>query len=247
MPTGLLEVPVDSLSDALLAATHADRLELCNDLVNEGWSPPAGLVKAVRGECGARVVAMIRPRLPESLNAATAESFTASRRVIDASRREIESLARAGVHGVAIGLVHPGGSIDIEACQELVACAQEANLEVAFHRAFDLAPNRDRAMRDICELGVARVLTAGVLGWNAAVKSIDDRIATLAEDSRLAGDYSHPTSQAPIVMPGGGVRASNAAKFLGVSPELHSSCRREGKLDREELTQIASVIHGCLR
>ncbi|NDG63004.1 MAG: hypothetical protein EBY29_05995 [Planctomycetes bacterium] len=35
----ILEVPVDSIAGAMMAAPFADRLELCDDLSSEGWTP----------------------------------------------------------------------------------------------------------------------------------------------------------------------------------------------------------------
>lgn len=238
----LLEVPVDSLADALIADTRADRLELCDDLPSEGWSPSVSLVAGARKQCKATLVAMIRPRLPESVQAPTIDSFLASPRVIDASLREIESLARAGAHSVAIGLVRRDGSVDVDACASLVQCALGAGLEVAFHRAFDLAPNRADAMRDISSLGVTRVLSAGVLGWDASVSDLPTRLKVLACDRDCALGHAPLDSGPVLVMPGGGVRSHNAAEFLQVSSEIHSSCRCHGVIDRGELDRIAAVV-----
>jgi len=43
-------------------------------------------------------------------------------------------------------------------------------------------------------------------------------------------------------VPGGGVRASNAAEFLTVSPHLHASCRRNGAIAREELQMLRDAL-----
>ena len=44
------------------------------------------------------------------------------------------------------------------------------------------------------------------------------------------------------IVPGGGVRASNAASFLKVSPHLHASCRRGGVISRDEVTALRQVL-----
>jgi copper homeostasis protein CutC len=44
------------------------------------------------------------------------------------------------------------------------------------------------------------------------------------------------------IVPGGGVRASNAAEFLRVSPHLHASCRRSGAISDDELQALRAVL-----
>jgi len=44
------------------------------------------------------------------------------------------------------------------------------------------------------------------------------------------------------VIPGGGVRASNARAWLALSPHLHASCRRDGVFSREELGLLTAEM-----
>jgi len=231
-----LEVPVDSIDAAMLAAPYADRLELCDDLASDGWTPSDALVREVRAASSVHIVAMIRPRLRNSIGAMTVEGFTASPTIIDASIREIESAATAGAHSVAIGLLSADGFVQMEACAKLALVAHGCRLDVAFLRVFDLLTDRARGMRDISALGTKRVVTAGVLGWDASVATIAQRLEVLAADHRNAHEarVDNPVE----IVPGGGVRASNALEFMRVSPHLHASCRRAGLFDQGELTDL---------
>jgi copper homeostasis protein len=240
-PHRTLEVPIDSVAAARVAAPFADRLELCSDLASEGWTPDVALVREVRAivdPARTSIVAMIRPRLPGMSTALDVAAFTATPAVVEASRREIDASARAGADSVAIGLLRADATIDLEACAALRDHARGFGLVVAFLRTFDLLADRARGMRDLAALGVTRVVTAGVRGWDASVATLDERLATLGADVR---DAARAGSAIEIV-PGGGVRASNAVAFLRVSPHLHASCRRDGEISTDELSALREVM-----
>ncbi len=253
-----LEVPVDSLESAVLAAPFSTRLELCDDLPSEGWTANMRMVERIRSVVDTHLVAMIRPRFADSPLTLTVESFMATKRVMDASKEEIRAAAAAGANSVAIGLLQANGNIDMNACGELAELARSLKLEVAFLRTFDLLRDRARGMRDITALGMKRVVTAGVLGWDAAAATVEQRLAVLRNDSvnaKAAADVNFATRMksgaeiknvgacTPVeIVPAGGVRASNAAQFMSVSPHLHASCRRGGVIHLQELQQLQAII-----
>jgi copper homeostasis protein len=246
-PCPTLEVPVDSIEAARLAIPFADRLELCHDLSSEGWTPRSELVRAAREAVegtACTIVAMIRPELPGARRELDVAAFTVTPKVLDASLREIEACAKAGAHSVAVGLLTADGFLDVEACARLKILATELGLVPAFLRTFDLLIDRRRAMRDIASLGFVRVVSAGVYGWDASVATLHERLETLAADVNLAESLAATLGRPPVeIVPGGGVRASNAKAFLGVSPHLHASCRRDGRISHEEL----AALRGRLR
>lgn len=244
MPT--LEVPLDSLDAALLAAPYADRLELCDDLPSEGWTPRMDLIRAVRERIDparATIVSMIRPRSANASAALDVAAFTTTPRILDDACREIDASARAGAHSVAIGLLTPDGHVDMDACARMRDVAHSFGLVVAFLRTFDLLADRARGMQDLTELGLTRVVTAGVRGWDASVLGLDERLAVLAQDVQHAEAAARARGVTPVeVVPGGGVRASNAAAFLRVSPHLHASCRRGGQISADELQALRGAL-----
>jgi len=250
----VMEVPIESLEGALRSLPFADRLEVCDDLSTEGWTPLPELVRGVRaamdqdGRMGARVVAMIRPRIAGAVIAPVLEAFIATPTVVEACMREIESMAKAGAHDVAIGLLRKDASVDVEAMQRLAGAARAAGMGVAFLRTLDLVRNRDQAMRDLVDLGMERVVTAGVLGWDASVATIDVRVERLMRDAQIANEYAASRGlNAVTIVPGGGVRASNAREFMRVSSDLHSSCRVGGVLDAEEGCALRAVLDARFR
>lgn len=241
-----IEVPIDAVASAKLCAPIATRIEVCDDLSSEGWTPREdvlrGCVEAVEGT-SCTVVSMIRSRdngLPSTLNIA---GFQATPRAVDCAMREIEMSARAGAHSVAIGLLTARGAIDLVACARLRDHAESMGLLVAFLRSFDLVEDRTRGMRDLAALRIVRVVTAGVLGWDAAIVSIEARIEVLRADAEvLRAEAIRLGTRRIEVVPGGGVRAKNANLWLGVSPHLHASCRRAGAFSVEELAALAAAM-----
>jgi copper homeostasis protein CutC len=189
------------------------------------------------------IVSMIRPRSANNSAHLDIAAFTTPPRILDDCLREIDASAKAGAHSVAIGLLTADGFVDVEACARMRDVARNHGLIVAFLRTFDLLADRARGMDDITALGMTRVVTAGVLGWDAAVLSLPQRLAVLAEDLRNASAAAVKNGVPAVeVVPGGGVRASNAADSLTVSPHLHASCRRDGRILGDELEALGSVL-----
>jgi hypothetical protein len=78
-----------------------------------------------------------------------------------------------------------------------------------------------------------------VLGWDASIATLDERIAVLKQDVENAALEAKRLGRAPIeVIPGGGVRGANARRWLAISPHLHASCRRDGVIARAELEHL---------
>jgi copper homeostasis protein len=241
-----LEVPLDSIDAAVLAAPFADRLELCDDLSSEGWTPTAALIREVRARIDTArtsIVSMIRPRSANNSAVLDIAAFTTTPRILEDALFEIDASAKAGADSVAIGLLTRDGFVDMDACARMRDVAREHGLIVAFLRTFDLLADRKRGMDDITALGMTRVVTAGVLGWDAAILTLPQRLAVLAEDARNAAAAAKAHGVTPVeIVPGGGVRASNAKEFLSVSPHLHASCRREGAISGAELQALRDVL-----
>lgn len=253
-----LEVPVDSVEAVECATPYADRLELCDDLATEGWTPRESLIRAARAISDAQpegrrplIIAMIRPRLPESTLALDAAAFVATDRVVNASLREIAACIDAGAHEIAIGLLDARGHIDMAACARLRDAAIARGAPVAFLRVFDLLRDRARGWRDIAALGIGRVLTAGVHGWDASVATVGDRMRVIASDAKAAeracaGPSPRPgpadAPQSIAIAAGGGVRAENAGQFLRVTPHLHASCRIGGRISVPGLEALRHCI-----
>lgn len=200
-PLPLLEVCVETLPEAIQAVVAgANRLEVCAAMSESGTTPSIGLLSAILERVNVPVFAMIRPR---------GGDFTYDENDLDVMRRDIEAAKLAGVHGVVSGVLEAGGFIDGDATRALVDAA--APLPFTFHRAFDLAPELERALGVLRAIGVRRVLTSG--GASSARVGAD----AISKLGRQTGDSL-------TLIAGGGVRAAHVCELLRVSGvrEVHA-------------------------
>ena len=207
----ILEVCCGSADFAVAAArAGADRVELCDNLVEGGTTPSVGAVDVAVVRSSAPVMAMVRPRGGDFL-------YTSSE--FDVMLRDIDALAQVGVSGFVFGVLDADGRVDRKRTLRLIEAARP--LPVTFHRAFDLTRDLDESLDTLLELGVDRVLTSA--GCASVLEDLDQLTALLA---RADG--------ALVVMPGGGIRPRNIHRVAAVPgvTEIHigATLRRESEM-----------------
>lgn len=192
-----VEVCVESVAGTIASeAAGAARVELCSALITGGLTPSLGCVTtAVQSARRIGVHVLIRPR---------GGDFVFSPGEIDVMIADIAAIrgatAGAGIEvGFVIGALTSEAEIDRTVAAALIEAAGPA--PVSFHRAFDLTADLEASLDTLIELGVGRVLTGG--GMQRAA----DGTSTLAKLVGRAHDRID-------VMPGGSVRAHNAATII---------------------------------
>ena len=189
--TVLVEACVDGVASAVAAAAGgAARLELCQNLVAGGTTPPPDLLAGVRERVILPLHVLIRPR---------GGDFLYSGDEIATMLRDIATARRLGVEGVVLGGLDAAGQVDQELTRRLLDAARP--MAVTFHRAFDQVRDPMEALDVLVALGVERVLTSG------QSETAEAGIALLARLVRRAGS-------ALGVLPGGGIRAHNAVRIV---------------------------------
>ncbi len=215
--TVVVEACIDAL-DAACAAERAGaaRLELCANLAVGGTTPSAELVRNVCAAVSIPVFAMVRPR---------AGSFVFDDAEIATMLAHVARVRDAGAHGVVIGALTAAAAVNSRAVRALVQAS--GSLPVTFHKAFDVIDDQSAALERLIEAGVQRVLTSG--GAPTA----------LAGSARLA-ELIGQANERIVVMPGGGVRASNVAEILRATGarEVHARCGADGAT----IAEIVRVI-----
>ncbi|MFD5225257.1 copper homeostasis protein CutC [Microbacterium sp. NPDC058342] len=201
-----LEIAVQDAAGARIAfAAGADRVELCQALsATGGLTPSPGTVDAVSEAAGggARVAVLVRPR---------PGGFVYDSEEVALVTSDIREVVRRGAGGVVVGAMALDGGVDMDAMRRWTDAADGA--EVAFHRAIDVAADPVRVMDQLVELGAHRVLTSG-----GAVRSLDGFAVIASLIERSAGRVQ--------VMPGGGVRVEDIARFVAAGADaVHLSAR----------------------
>jgi len=202
----VLEIAVFNIQSALMAyKAGVDRLELCENPFDGGTTPSYGTLKTVREKIDIPVFPIIRPRGGDFLY--TEEEF-------EVLLKDVRLVKELGFEGLVTGLLLENGNIDIERTSLLTELAYP--LEVTFHRAFDRANEPLQAMKDIIKCGCQRILTSGQVPNAFDGKELIKQLVENA-DGRI------------IILPGSGVRASNAFDLLNFTKanELHSSARKK--------------------
>jgi copper homeostasis protein len=185
-----LEICVDSTESAIVAQNAgADRVELCNNLIEGGTTPGLGTIVSVRNNLSIGLNVIIRPRSGD---------FLYTDLEFDIMRRDIEICGENGVNGVVLGILKSDGTIDVERTAKLVEIAHP--MEVTFHRAFDMCTDPLTGLEDVISTGSARLLTSGQK--NKAL----DGIETIKSLVKQAGKRI-------IVMPGSGINDANISQI----------------------------------
>jgi copper homeostasis protein len=201
-PAIQLEVCVESVESARAAQQGgAERVEVCSALSEGGITPSAGLIAMVRRHVTIAIHVLIRPR---------AGDFCYSADEFEVMKRDITLARQLGASGVALGILEPGGNIDVARTRALVELA--AAMQVTFHRAFDFAPDSVKALDAVVETGATRILTSG------GAPTAEQGIPVLRDLVVKAGARI-------TILAAGKIRENNVAQLIRASgvPEVHAN------------------------
>lgn len=186
----LLEVCVADVESARAAQQGgAQRVELCDNLMEGGTTPSAGAIELARKHLTIALNVIIRPR---------GGDFCYSQLEYEIMRRDIEIAQQLGADGVVLGALKPNGTVDQKRTRALIELARP--LSVTFHRAFDMTRDPFVALATLIELGADRILTTG-------------QEATLGDGLELIAELVQRAGQRIIIMPGG-AKEHNIARVV---------------------------------
>lgn len=201
----VFEVCVDSVEGVQAAqAAGAQRVELCDNLVEGGTTPSLGMLRVARKKASIDINVIIRPR---------GGDFCYSELELEVMLQDILAARQAGANGVVIGVLNSDGSVDEARTRLLVTAARP--MSVTFHRAFDLSRDPAEALEAICRLGIDRVLTSG-------------QLPTALEGADCIASLVQQAQDRTSIMAGGGVNAHNIATIIARTgaKEFHFSARK---------------------
>lgn len=175
----IYEVCVGSYKEGIEGYKNgASRIELCDNLMEDGTTPSYGTIKKLVEDVDIPVMVIIRPR---------GGKFMFSKEEIEIMKIDIEMAKQAGAYGIVVGALRDG-NIDYHCIKELLK--DKGDLSVTFHMAFDELDSLELMMDAIDKLhaiGVDRILTKGGRGdalynWNSLKKLVDyagDRVSIM--------------------------------------------------------------------
>ena len=211
-----LEVACFNLESVAVAAqSKADRVEFCDELNEGGTTPSKEATLKARAVFPKELLVMIRPR---------GGDFNYSKTEFETMKNSILELKNTGIDGFVFGILTQNNTIDVLRNSELVALASP--LPCSFHRAIDHTNDYFQAIKTCIEIGFKTILTSG----NAS--KIDLGSAAVQEAVIRYGNQIQ-------IMPGGGLRSSNAFKIKEITKAtyFHTS----GITDATEIANLAEI------
>lgn len=182
----LLEICCGSIDDAINAeAGGADRVELCSALFLGGLTPSLGTIQYARQKLKIPIIVMVRPR---------GGGFCYSEAEFATMERDAEAAIANGADGVVFGILEANGAIDVTRTRRIRDIAGKK--QAVFHRAFDVTPDPFRALDQLVELGMTRILTSGQ----------EDSVPEGADLIRRLIEYAKGRIE---ILPGGGIKPYN--------------------------------------
>lgn len=195
-----VEISLSGVESAIAAEKGgADRIELCENLLEGGTTPSIGMIAVVRNHLTIELNVIIRPRAGDCCYS-VAE--------FEVMKRDIESAKKGGADGVVLGILMPNGTVDKERTRALIDLARP--ISTTFHRAFDSTRDPIEALDTLIDLGIDRVLTSG-------------QAASALEGINLLTVISQHAKGRILIMAGAGINAYNAKQIVersGVA-EIH--------------------------
>ncbi len=201
----IFELCTDSLEGALAAENFGvKRIELCSALSVGGLTPNYGLIKQCVAKANVEVHVMIRPR---------EGNFFYTKEDIELMKTDIDIANQIGVQGVVFGMLDKNNEVLI-LNKELLEYAKSLNLQVTFHRAFDLVSDYKKAIEKIIDFGFDRLLTSGLQ------ETAEQGLGVIRY---LQDNYSRKIE----IMAGSGINPSNVLKIAksGIN-NLHFTARK---------------------
>lgn len=206
----IIEVCATSVDSAIAAERGgAKRIELCDNLDEGGTTPSAGTIIQARKNLSIDLCILIRPR---------GGDFLYNDIEFSIMKEDILMSKKLGADGVVIGMLDKDGNIDKERVNELIRIARP--MQVVFHRAFDMCSDPHKAMEELIELKIDRLLTSG-------------QKKSAIEGAQLISELNEKAAGRIEIMPGSGIKTDN---FRGL---IHNTnCRNFHLTGREKVNSI---------
>lgn len=201
----LLEICANSVESSLAAEKGgADRVELCDNLLEGGTTPSIGTVIQARKFLSIQLHVIIRPR---------GGDFLYNPSELEIIKHDIKECKNQGVDGVVFGVLKPDGCIDNEICSQLINLSYP--MKTTFHRAFDMVKDPISSLKDLISNGFDVLLTSGL--QNKAEQGCE-----------MIAKLIHMADNKIDIMPGSGINEDNILDIATITKakNFHVSLRK---------------------
>lgn len=130
-----------------------ERIELCDNLAVGGTTPSYGVIEEAAkyvAESKTTLAVMIRPR---------GGNFVYNSHELKIIETDTLKAVEAGAQNIVFGALTSGNEIDTDALETVSIAAQ--GLPITFHMAFDEVTDQEKAIDQLVEFGVDKILTHG--------------------------------------------------------------------------------------
>ncbi|MDG4990654.1 copper homeostasis protein CutC [Lactococcus lactis] len=130
-----------------------ERIELCDNLAVGGTTPSYGVIEEAAkyvAESKTTLAVMIRPR---------GGNFVYNPHELKIIETDTLKAVEAGAQNIVFGALTPDNEIDTDALETVSIAAQ--GLPITFHMAFDEVTDQEKAIDQLVEFGVDKILTHG--------------------------------------------------------------------------------------
>ena len=216
----VIEICCSSISSVKNAINYgANRIELCQDLRNDGITPSKRLLNSAIKISTKPINVLIRPRIGD---------FFYNSEDIKLIEYEIKQIKSLPINGIVIGILNRENDLPINVLKKLVQIIKP--LDLTFHRAFDIVNNPIKSMNKLIEIGFDRILTSG-------------QSDTAEKGLKMLLELKEKANGKISIMPGGGINENNCHIFLknGFN-EIHLSAKKKKKENKIEPIADPEII-----
>ena len=216
----VIEICCSSINSVKNAMNYgANRIELCQDLTNDGITPSKALLNSAIKISTLPINVLIRPRIGD---------FFYDSEEIKLIEDEIKNIKSLPINGIVIGILNRKNDLPINILKKLVQIIKP--LDLTFHRAFDIVNNPIKSMNKLSEIGFDRILTSG-------------QSDTAEKGLKMLLELKQKANGKISIMPGGGINENNCHIFLknGFN-EIHLSAKKKKKENKIEPIADPEII-----
>lgn len=201
-----VEICCGSYYDAIQAYEGgAKRIELNSALHLGGLTPSLATLKLTKKNTNVKVLCMIRVR---------GGGFCYLEEDYRAMKEDARLVLEHGADGIVFGFLDEQAHIDVKKTLEFTQLAKQFGKEAVFHRAFDIVKDPYRAIEQLIELKIDRILTSG-----QQEQAMDGR--------ELLKELQYMYGKQIELVAGSGLQEHNVQEFLHFTKfqQVHSSCK----------------------